>query len=226
MNFSFENLVRGASQTSQFTNGAAFTQITGNTRTNVLSSQNFIKFSPDAISAFGTFDVLALSNKNWASTEVNTTTDLVTTATAHGFFNGQAVTVTTGGTLPTGLATSTTYYLSVKSATSFGFSTTYANALIGVLINLTGAGAGTSTVVPTALASASIALQGSNDFPQVANAEAATWTTIPNQTATITADGSFAFEVDNLNYAAYSLYVQMASGAVSFAPLQMGFRGA
>jgi len=219
------NLTRdaGASDSTKFSGGNAFTFITGATGTNVFGVQNAEKFTPDSFTAFGTFDVLTLANKDWASTEVNTTTDLITTATAHGFYTGQAVTVTTAGTLPTGIAISTTYYLKVNSTTVFGFCTSYANALAGTLINLTGAGAGDSTVVPTALASASIVLQGSNDYGQVANAGLASWVTVPNYSQAITADGSFTFEVDDIRYAFYRLYVAMASGAVSFAPLQITY---
>lgn len=87
------------------------------------------------------------SSGTWASTGVDIATDLITTTAPHGFTNRQAVTVTTAGSLPTGISISTVYYLVVTSPTTFGFATTDVNAKTGTLINLTGAGAGVSTVV-------------------------------------------------------------------------------
>lgn len=83
----------------------------------------------------------------FASTGVDTTTDLITTSAQHGLTQGQAVTVATTGTLPTGLSAATVYYVIWSSAYAFGLATTYVNAQAGTLINLTGAGAGASTVV-------------------------------------------------------------------------------
>jgi len=87
------------------------------------------------------------SNASWASTGVDTATDLITTSSPHGLTNRQAVTVTTAGTLPTGISAATVYYLIVPSVTTFGFATTDVNAQAGTLINLTAAGTGASTVV-------------------------------------------------------------------------------
>lgn len=87
------------------------------------------------------------SNVSWASTGVDTTTDLITTTSPHNLTQGQAITVTTAGTLPTGISAATVYYLIVPSTTTFGFATTYVNSQAGTLINITGAGAGASTVV-------------------------------------------------------------------------------
>lgn len=87
------------------------------------------------------------TSTDWQSTEVSTASDLITTSTNHNLTQGQAVTLTTSGGLPTGVAVSTVYYLIVPSPTTFGFATTYANSLAGTLINLTTAGTGKSTAV-------------------------------------------------------------------------------
>ena len=76
---------------------------------------------------------------------VSTTTDLVTVAN-HGLVTGQVVQLTTSGSLPTGLSLSTTYYISVASSSTYGFSTTLYNAKAGTLIDLTNAGSGTNTI--------------------------------------------------------------------------------
>lgn len=83
----------------------------------------------------------------WPSTGVDTTTDLITVSANHNLTTGQSVTVTTAGSLPTGISTSTVYFIIAPTATTFGFATTYVNALAGTLINLTAVGSGNSTVV-------------------------------------------------------------------------------
>lgn len=57
-----------------------------------------------------------------------------------------AVTFTTTGTLPAGLSLATTYYLRYISLTTFKVSTTLANAVNGVYVNITSTGSGTHTV--------------------------------------------------------------------------------
>lgn len=55
---------------------------------------------------------------------------------------GMAVTLTTTGALPTGLATSTTYFLIKNSATSVSFASTQINASYGIKVPLSGSGSG------------------------------------------------------------------------------------
>lgn len=87
------------------------------------------------------------SSTTFASTGVDTATDLITTSSNHNLTQGQAVTLATTGTLPTGLSAATVYYVIVSTPTVFGLATTYVNSQAGTLINITGVGAGTSTVV-------------------------------------------------------------------------------
>lgn len=87
------------------------------------------------------------SSASFASTGVDTGTDLITTSTPHNLTQGQAVTLTTAGTLPTGLAAATVYYVIVISPTEFALATTYVNSQAGTKINITAAGSGSSTVV-------------------------------------------------------------------------------
>lgn len=77
--------------------------------------------------------------------DISTTTDLVTKA-AHGLVTGQAVQVSAGTTLPTGLSASTTYYIYAPTTSTYGFCTTIYNAKQGTLIDITNAGSGTNTV--------------------------------------------------------------------------------
>lgn len=66
-------------------------------------------------------------------------------------YNGAAVTFTTTGTLPAGLATSTTYFLIKVTDTTFKVATTWQNADAGTAINITDAGSGTHTIVPVTI---------------------------------------------------------------------------
>lgn len=75
-----------------------------------------------------------------AGTDVGTATSTVLTLT------GTEVTFTTTDTLPTGLATSTTYYLIYQSATTFKVASSLANAYAGTAIDITDTGTGTHTV--------------------------------------------------------------------------------
>lgn len=107
--------------------------------------------------------VNAFANPTFVAAGVNTTTGVIT-STAHNLVQGQLVTLTnSGGGLPTGLATSTTYYIIYISANTFSFASSAANALAGTPIIPSTQGTGTQTVVQTALASGTICLQKSND---------------------------------------------------------------
>lgn len=78
------------------------------------------------------------------------TTDIVTAA-AHGFPNGTCVTVSSGTTLPAGLAASTHYYVRDATTDTFKLSLTPTGAAVD--ITDTGTGTHTVTFVPQAIAS-------------------------------------------------------------------------
>lgn len=121
-------------------------------------------------------------------TFLGSNTSLVTgtiTSTAHGLVQGLLVTLTTSGALPTGLATSTTYYVILLTANTFQLASSAANALAGTPIIPSGAGSGTNTVVVTALAGGTVQLEKSND--------GINWVTDGN-TVAVTATGSLWLE--------------------------------
>ncbi len=87
-----------------------------------------------------------LGNVDWASTNVSTVTNLITIANASLILTtGLKVQVSTGGSLPSGLAVSTDYYIVVLGG-KYGFATSLLNAYAGTLIVLGTAGTGTSTI--------------------------------------------------------------------------------
>lgn len=71
---------------------------------------------------------------------------LLTTTAGRVTRSGQQIQVSSGGSLPTGLSASTTYFTIYVSSTTFRVATTYANALSGTAIAYTNAGTGTHTV--------------------------------------------------------------------------------
>lgn len=74
---------------------------------------------------------------------VNTGTDRIT-LTAHDLVSSESCTLTTTGTLPTGLATSTTYYIKVIDANTIEL---YSNATLATIVDITAAsGGGTHTL--------------------------------------------------------------------------------
>ena len=69
----------------------------------------------------------------------------VMTWTAHGLMSGQRIQLTTTGALPTGLSTSTTYWVTVINANTFSLSTSLANAQAATFITTTGSQSGVHT---------------------------------------------------------------------------------
>jgi hypothetical protein len=86
----------------------------------------------------------------------------ICTATAHGLITGTVGQASTTGSLPTGLTTSTNYYVINLTANTFSLASTLAHALAGTAITISGTGSPTNTFTATTL-SGSVALQGSMD---------------------------------------------------------------
>lgn len=74
------------------------------------------------------------------------------TAASHGLLTGDGPIRLTnsGGALPAGLATATDYYVIRSSANDFKLATSFANALAGTAVEISGNGTGTHTLVDTA----------------------------------------------------------------------------
>lgn len=93
---------------------------------------------------------LPLTDVTYASTDVTTGTDTVA-AVAHGMTTGDGpYRVTTSGTLATGLAVDTNYWIIAPTAGTFKYASSYANALAGTAVDLTAAGSGNTTLKRTA----------------------------------------------------------------------------
>ncbi len=74
---------------------------------------------------------------------VNTSGEIITTESSHGYGTGEAVTTYSPGTVPGGVSTDSTYYVRVLSSSSFSLHTTQADAESGSsAVDLTGAQSG------------------------------------------------------------------------------------
>ncbi len=140
---------------------------------------------------------------------------------AHGFLTGTKVTLTTTGGLPTGLATSTPYYLIAVDADTIAFATSQANALAGTKIDLSSAGTGTQTVVVTTTLAGTIKLQKCNDPINDPNITPK-WVDLNDKeivdqsnSKTISAAADFNWVVQNTGTAFLRIVVTITSGTVT-----------
>jgi len=82
--------------------------------------------------------------------------------TGHGYLTGTKCQLTTTGTLPTGLALATDYYIIAVDADTIKFASSQANALAGTAVDITAHGSGTHTVAVVTTLAGSVKLQKSN----------------------------------------------------------------
>lgn len=90
-----------------------------------------------------------ISAKSFATTDVNTSTDTIT-ETSHNYYTGLVGQVSSSGSLPGGLSTSTDYYVIKLTANTYQLASSLANANAGTAVNLTSVGSGTHTFTPRA----------------------------------------------------------------------------
>jgi hypothetical protein len=105
----------------------------------------------------------AATAKAFVDGDVTVATNVVSEA-SHGYTTGRKGQLTTTGVLPTGLATSTDYYMISVNSNFYQLASSLANAIAGTPVNITAAaGGGTHTFTPTALGSTTVKLQASED---------------------------------------------------------------
>lgn len=156
------------------------------------------------------------SNVTWVGANVNQNPTNTITITAHGLLTGTAVTLTTTGGLPTGLSTSTTYYIITVDANTVSFASSLANAKAGTAIHLTSAGTGTGTVNVTALAGGALQLQCSLDNSNWVN---------DGSSQSVTGAGTFNLQPSNSGNPAnkyYQVQIQATSGQLTVTTLAYG----
>lgn len=169
-------------------------------------------FGTDNLAVDAAITVSTPTSQGFTSANVIIGSDTIT-ITNHGFSTGLLVTLTTAGVLPTGLAVATNYFVISVDANTIALASSLANANAGTRIDLTGAGSGSSTVVPTALASANIRLQKSYNGTRWYDEGAS---------QNITVSGNFNFEKDRPAGKFYRLQIQLASGQVTVTQFVLG----
>jgi len=130
------------------------------------------------------------------------------TKSAHGFKTGLKVQVSnSGGALPSGLSPATDYFVIYVSANTFKLATSSANAIAGTNLLIADDGTGTQTVTPTAIAGASMKLQGSQD--------SSNWFDL-GVSSNITATANLLLEKVDPSLRYIRAYYTMTAGQVSF----------
>lgn len=139
------------------------------------------------------------------TTEIALATDTVTIP-AHGFAAGLKGQLTTTGTLPAGLALSTDYFIIKSSTGTVKFASTYANAIAGTAVDITGDGTGVHTFTAASL-SATFKLQSSVD--------GITFFDISGKTVTFTASGSSLFSLPDFAEPQLRAVLTQTSGQIN-----------
>ena len=99
---------------------------------------------------------------NFATTDINTGTEVITVPSNTSLYTGQPIVYTTSGTVAGDLVASTTYYAIRLSATTISIADSLVLALAGTAHNLTGTGSGTHTfTIP--LTARSVGERGGNE---------------------------------------------------------------
>lgn len=124
---------------------------------------------------------------NFATTDIDTGTEIITVPFNTSLYTGQPIVYTTSGTVAGDLVASTTYYAIRLSATTISIADSLALSLAGTAHNLTGTGSGTHTfTIP--LTARAVGERGGNENHSHAAVENAPHT----HTATITTTGDQA----------------------------------
>lgn len=87
-----------------------------------------------------------LTNISVGTATMTIASPVVVTRANHGFVTGAPVFFTTTGALPTGVVSSTAYYVILVNANTFRLATSYDNAIAGTAMNTSGSQSGTHTL--------------------------------------------------------------------------------
>lgn len=143
-----------------------------------------------------------------AAEDVDATEDTFTDE-GHGLTTGLKGQMTTSDAdLPSGLSTTTDYFVIVVDEDTYKLAESLADALAGTAIALGDAGTGTHTFTPTALAGATVKLEKSNDREN--------WSDVATATD-ISQDGTVWLEVANPTFRYARLSYTLTAGRLSTA---------
>jgi hypothetical protein len=139
-------------------------------------------------------------------------TDICTKA-AHGYKTGLQVSVSSDGTLPSGLAALPTVYYVIKGTdNTFALSDSYAHAIAGTdIVNIGDSGTGTHTITPTAIGTCSVKLECSNN--------GTVWDDVASGSFNITADIDKVLNFSAIYYKYVRATFAIATGQVAITGL-------
>lgn len=157
---------------------------------------------------------VTVANEGVAS-EVDITANTFTIPT-HGLPSGLKGQLTTTGTLPTGVTTTTDYFVIVVNANTIKLASSLANALAGTAIDISSQGTdgAVNTFTPTAIAGGVVKLQWTNHDCNDASVTPR-WHDATNQSANITADGSGSFRESSVEYPWARVHATVTAGSVT-----------
>jgi hypothetical protein len=141
--------------------------------------------------------------------------DLVTNAitiSSHGYNTGLVVRASSTGTLPTGLATSTDYYVISVGSDTIKLASSYNNAVAGTAIDITGYGsnAATNTLTPTAISGGTVTFYASND--------GINWVTLQSATS-VSSSGSTLYRDGTPNFRYFKVTKALTTGGFALQAL-------
>ncbi len=193
-------------------NNATATNIAALTPTGITGSPSaaVVTFTNTAYGTVGNANTIsfttatggALSNTAWSGG-----IDATLTKTAHGLISGILGEMTTSSALPTGLSTSTDYWVIVIDANTFTLASSLANSQAGTRIQFTDNGTGNQTFTPEAISGIVVKLQMSND--------GINFTDISGKTVTISATGSVLWDLGVVTYRVLRVSETPSIGAIS-----------
>lgn len=169
--------------------------------------------------AAGTGSITKSVTTPGTASSVNLTTDRVT-ITAHGQVTGSKGQMTTSSALPTGLSTSTDYYIIVIDANTVQFASSLANAVAGTAIDLTNAGVGTQTFTPTTSTSNVIKAQASIDGTYWTDITTTNFPSCPVASVTVsTTTGGVVWDLGRPGFRYVNILYTPSAGQITFSVL-------
>ncbi len=140
--------------------------------------------------------------------------------TAHGQVLGSKVQATTSSALPTGLLTSTDYFVIVVSSSLIRLASSLANAVAGTAITLTTSGVGTQTLTPVTSASNVIKAQASVDGVYFTDITTTNFPTCSPATVTVsTTTGGATWDLQRPSFRYVNILFTPTSGQITFSVL-------
>ncbi len=142
------------------------------------------------------------------------------TITAHGQVTGVKGQLTTSGGLPTGLSTSTDYFIIRVDADTVKFAASLALAVAGTAIDLTGYGTGTQTFTPTTSTGNVIKAQASLDGTYWTDITTANFPSIKDATVTVsTATSGVVWDLLRPTFRYVNILFTPSAGQITFSVL-------